>query len=173
MFYAASWDPEAVSESVVYCTSRSSPLKALPSLLDAVAILRRSTKPKLRLRIGGDLQGGVTWPMIRRRLSRVELRGAVDMLGVLTPTNIAAELMTASLFVHPSHIDNSPNALCEALLMGVPSVASNVGGVPSLVENGHTGLLYPDNDPFMLAGAIDLLLDDRRAGTAGRARGAS
>ena len=127
-----------------------------------MAILRRTTRTHLRLRVGGSVKHGPLWPAIRRRLARTELGGAVDLLGVLQANEIACELKRASLFVHSSHIDNSPNALCEALLLGVPSVASDVGGIPTLTTDGKNALLYPDRDPFMLAAAIDRLLRDRQ-----------
>ncbi|MGI4834036.1 MAG: glycosyltransferase family 4 protein [Janthinobacterium lividum] len=52
--------------------------------------------------------------------------------------------------LHPSYIDNSPNSVCEAQLMGLPVVASEVGGVGSLITEGETGLLCP-LDPRALA----------------------
>jgi len=52
------------------------------------------------------------------------------------------ELMSKSFcLLHPSYIDNSPNSVCEAQVFGLPVVASNVGGVSSLIENEETGLL--------------------------------
>ncbi len=72
----------------------------------------------------------------------------------------------------PSHIENSPNALCEAMLVGTPCIAAFVGGVPSLVRHGEEGLLYHDADPFALAGAVDRLLGDRELGEAARFGGA-
>jgi glycosyltransferase involved in cell wall biosynthesis len=170
VFYGEPWKAVDARDSVIYCTTRSSPMKDLSTLLEAVAILRRTTRPHLRLRVGGSVKRGAVWPSIRRRLALQELRGAVDLLGLLSPNEIAGELRSASLFVHPSHIDNSPNALCEALLLGVPSVASDVGGIPTLATDGESALLYPDRDPFMLAAAVDRLLSDRHlAAQLGRA----
>lgn len=58
------------------------------------------------------------------------------------------------VFVHTSYIDNSPNSICEAQLLGIPVVSTNVGGISSIVEDGKTGLLCPANDPFMMASLI-------------------
>lgn len=60
----------------------------------------------------------------------------------------------ANVFVCPSSIENSPNSLGEAQLIGCPVVASYVGGVPDMVENGRTGLLYRFEETEMLAAAI-------------------
>ena len=53
--------------------------------------------------------------------------------------------------MHPSYIDNSPNSVCEAQMCGVPVIATNVGGVCSIVEDGVTGYLVPANDPYQIA----------------------
>lgn len=75
----------------------------------------------------------------------VNIRGAVDK------DILVNELCNSTCYVHTSYIDNSPNSLCEAQYLGVPVIATNVGGISSLVENGKTGLLYPANDPYTLA----------------------
>ena len=55
------------------------------------------------------------------------------------------------MYIHPAIIDNSPNSLCEAQVIGCPVIAANVGGIASLVDDGKTGILYPYNEPHMLA----------------------
>ncbi len=75
----------------------------------------------------------------------------VELIGMISPEQIKNELSEAEVFVHPSIIDNSPNSLCEAQLMGIPVIASNVGGVPQLVEDDKTGMLYPYNEFQTLA----------------------
>lgn len=72
---------------------------------------------------------------------------------------LLAEVSTANLFVHPSHIDNSPNSICEAMLLGMPVVAGYVGGIPSLIHDKINGILYNANDPYDLAGKIVELQD--------------
>ena len=75
----------------------------------------------------------------------------VELIGLIDTRQVVKELQEADLFIHPSIIDNSPNAVCEAQLVGCPVVASNVGGVPQLVEDGVTGFLYPYSEPHTLA----------------------
>ena len=60
-------------------------------------------------------------------------------------------LLGCSLYVHPSYIDNSPNSICEAQMLGVPVLACNVGGVSSLIENNVTGWLVPSNGVYEIA----------------------
>ena len=56
--------------------------------------------------------------------------------------------------MHPSIVENSPNSLAEAMILGVPCVATSAGGVPSLMRDGHEGLLCSPNDVYGLAGMI-------------------
>ena len=102
------------------------------------------------------------------------LRGAVDILGIAPLPRLPTNWPKASVFVLPSHIENSPNALCEAMVVGTPCIAACVGGVPSLMRDGVDGLLYHDADPYALAGKIDRLLGDpalaERLGASSRER---
>lgn len=75
----------------------------------------------------------------------------VELIGRIGTSRIIEELKKANLFIHPSLIDNSPHSVCEAQLVGCPVIASNVGGVPQLVEDGATGFLFPYNEPHTLA----------------------
>ena len=73
------------------------------------------------------------WPMLSRLVRRWHLESMVSWLGALAADRLAQELECSSLFVLPSHIENESNALIEAMLGGLPCVASSVGGVPSLL----------------------------------------
>lgn len=75
----------------------------------------------------------------------------IKLLGFISADEVKKELLQAELFVLPSIMDNSPNSLCEAQLIGTPVVATYVGGIPQMVENGKTGILYPYNEPYTLA----------------------
>ena len=84
----------------------------------------------------------------------------IELLGMIDGEKIIEELKRADLFIHPSIMDNSPHAICEAQLIGCPVIASNVGGVPDLVKDGETGFLYPYNEPHTLAFLIANLVRD-------------
>lgn len=75
--------------------------------------------------------------------------------GKKTATELALELSKATFYVHPSHVDNSPNSLCEAQIVGTPSISTNVGGIPSLVSDGNTGYLFNDGDYAVLSDIIE------------------
>ena len=85
----------------------------------------------------------------------------VNIRGTATKDVLVQELLDADCYVHSSYIDNSPNSLCEAQVIGVPVLATFVGGIPTLVKDGETGLLFPANDPYTLASLISDVVSDR------------
>lgn len=81
----------------------------------------------------------------------------VKMMGTASKDELVDALCASTLYVHPSYIDNSPNSVCEAQLLGLPVLAANVGGLSSIIRDGKTGILFPANDPYTLAGLIKQL----------------
>ena len=86
---------------------------------------------------------------------------------VVTFTRAAAaemkeRFLRTNVFVSSSAIENSPNSIGEAMLLGTPIVASDVGGVSSLIEHGKTGFLYQADAPYMLAYYIEKLFDNSK-----------
>jgi glycosyltransferase involved in cell wall biosynthesis len=153
-FYGCQWRPTFSTPFVIYTTGGAAPYKGLINLLEAVELLRESRSREIKLRVAGRIQGTNMWPLVTRAMRRLRLNDVVTWLGPLSADAIAAELEHASLYVHPSLIDNSPNALAEAMIVGVPCIASSVGGIPSMVRDGIDGLLYGPNDVYSLAGRI-------------------
>lgn len=86
----------------------------------------------------------------------------VRIMGSVGKEALADALCAASCYVHPSYIDNSPNSLCEAQIIGVPVLATYVGGIPTLVDNNRTGILFPANAPYDLAATIKNLVEDEQ-----------
>jgi len=66
-----------------------------------------------------------------------------------------------------SSLENSPNSLAEAMLLGVPVVAGEVGGIPSMVDNRKDGILFEGENPKALAEAVIRLWDSEDNGFAG------
>lgn len=86
----------------------------------------------------------------------------IQICGIATAEELREEVLNATVFVHPSYIDNSPNSLCEAQILGCSVISTNVGGISSLIDNGETGFLVPANDPFQMAYLINMLYKDER-----------
>ena len=88
---------------------------------------------------------------IKKLINQLKLHDQVQFIGSLTEEQMIEEYLKAHLFICPSSIENSPNSLGEAQLLGVPVISSYVGGAPDMVTHGETGLLYRFEEVEMLA----------------------
>ena len=87
-------------------------------------------------------------------IRKYKLENAIQFVGYLDEAEMIQEYLNCHVFICPSSIENSPNSLGEAQLLGTPSIASYVGGVPDMVSHGNTGLLYRFEEVEMLAQMI-------------------
>ena len=154
-----------VSRIVVVANLR--PEKAHSVLIDAApALLARH--PHLRFVVVGD---GPLRPALEARAVDRGVAGAFEFLGHCE--DITEQLQASDVFVLPSRSEASPNAIIEAMAMGLPVVACAVGGNLELVEDGRTGYLVPPDNAPALARAVDALVCNAAAadamGRAGRA----
>jgi glycosyltransferase involved in cell wall biosynthesis len=78
----------------------------------------------------------------------------VFLKGIASSETLVKNIQAGDIFIHPSYIDNSPNSICEAQMIGIPVISTNVGGISSLIENHETGYLVPANDPYTLVTRI-------------------
>jgi len=158
-FDEAHWNLDSAEKGVVYCTSSASPYKGVDTLIEAFYILR-SWLPGSSLRVGGIAKDAGLGKFLWQIVEKLDLQDSVSFLGYLTAEEIACQLLQAHAYVLPSFIENSPNSLSEAMSVGVPCVASFVGGVPSLIRDEESGLLFPRGDAAVLAMQLKRILTD-------------
>ena len=75
----------------------------------------------------------------------------IHLMGVASAEQLKCALLSSTAYVHTSYIENACNSVCESQLLGIPGIAVNVGGIPSVVDDGQTGFLVPANDPYQMA----------------------
>jgi glycosyltransferase involved in cell wall biosynthesis len=155
-----------VDDQVVTAVGQLIDAKGFDHLVAAAARLRE--RPRTTFLIVGD---GERRPAIAAEIERQRLGGRVRLLG--KRDDVPEILWASDLFVCPSVWDEALGyVILEAMSAGLPAVASQVGGIPEVVQDGTTGLLVPPRDPEALARAIGRLLDDpearERMGRAGR-----
>ena len=128
--------------------------KGLDVLLEALKLVLH-TRPKAMLTVigGGDQRG------YKELCERLQIVGNVEFLGFQSAEQIARHHLDCQVFVLPSGNENSPNTLAEAMVSGMPVIATAVGGIPSMVKDGETGVLFPSRDPAHLAKVIVQLLE--------------
>jgi|Deesub1362B_J571_1020462.scaffolds.fasta_scaffold00760_5 glycosyltransferase involved in cell wall biosynthesis len=130
---------------------RLTPPKDLLTLLKAL----KGLPPKGVLLLVGD---GELKFQVERYVQKLRLGKQVRFLG--QRNDIPQILAASDIFVLSSRWEGLPYTIIEAMMAGLPVVASRVGGVPELVEDGVTGFLVPPKDPQALAEALQKLLDD-------------
>lgn len=84
----------------------------------------------------------------------------INVLGFLNADKMVQFLINSTMMVHTAYIENSPNSICEAQCLGVPIIATYVGGIPTLIRHGIDGELVPANDPWQIAFRIVSLSKD-------------
>lgn len=162
-YQAVPWNVADCRRHQIFCTSGSQPLKGLHILLEAVRRLRQVYPDvKLNVACGGFLPRAQNdyARFVLRLVRGWELEDAVCFLGLLDADAIVAQLRQAHCYVTPSFIENSCNALQEAMLVGTPSVASLSGGLITVIDSGQTGLTFPTGDAALLASQIHRLFQN-------------
>jgi glycosyltransferase involved in cell wall biosynthesis len=162
-FYGGVWAPPRNDRRTIFCTSGAAPYKGVEMLIEALALLRGAGHGDVVLRIAGPIPESMMWAPLSRLARRRGVQDAISWLGSLPADDLVDQLLHADVFVLPSHIENQPNSLLEAMLVGVPCVAAMVGGVAELVEHGVSGLVYHDSDAFALAASVGRMFDDPEA----------
>jgi glycosyltransferase involved in cell wall biosynthesis len=130
------------------------PEKGHDVLLEAVARVKSEGRA-VRVLLAGD---GERRAALEALAVSLGIRGEVEFLGVRR--DVARLLHASDVVVLPSVVEALPMALLEAMAAGTPVIASAVGSVPELVEDGRTGLLIPPSDIASLAERIGYILDD-------------
>jgi glycosyltransferase involved in cell wall biosynthesis len=152
--------------AIILCLGRLSREKGQDVLLDAMKdVLER--RRDVTLWLAGE---GPSEPMLRRQASRLGIEHRVRFLGF--SEYVAPLLRRATILALPSRGEGMPISALEAMSLGVPVVATRVGGVPDLLPSPEVGSIIPPENPACLASAlVDLLDNPLRAaslGTAGR-----
>jgi glycosyltransferase involved in cell wall biosynthesis len=159
------------SAPIAVSIGRHVPEKGYRHLVDGAARLER-TKPD------------VHWILVGDGELRGELEAQAQRLGLVSHVHftgwrddVAEMLALADVFVLPSESEGFGRVLVEAMAMGRPVVATNVGGIPDIVLDGETGLLVEPANAAALADAVRALVDEparaARLGAAGRVRAES
>ncbi len=138
---------------VVLFVGRLAPVKGLPDLFDAIARLAPSN-PNLGLYCIGE---GVLESQLRERAERADLTGRIHFLGRRNPQQIARWMAAANCLALPSYSEGCPNVVLEALSCGLPVVASNVGGIPEVVDPLCSILVPPARPAFLADGLAKAL----------------
>ncbi len=168
------WSWEACEKHNIYVLF-SYPIKGFHQVLEALPIVLErfpdtkvhvvSSKLKYRRytglrRVIMNKAPDYQW-YIQQRVEELGLKEHLIFEGYLNAEQVKARLLKTHVFVSAAKIENQCTALGEALILGVPCVASFTGAIPETVEHGKSGFLYPFDSPYMLADSICKIFSDR------------
>ncbi len=164
-FFENTWEGNSSHE--VLFVGEMCKRKGIEDLLDALLIVIKKVPDCIAHIVGSGAPGYVD--ALKKSVMDLGLHEQVIFEGPLTREEIAALHRSCRLFVLPSECDNSPNALAEAMVSGMPVIATGVGGIPSMVDHRGTGWLVAKNDvPGLAEAMIHLMRDDRECNRLGR-----
>lgn len=166
------WRKENVENHSIFMPSGFNPIKGMHVALEALYHLRKDY-PDVKLYIPGlnpkYIFAGCLWRYTRGEMYSNYLRGMIRkyqlehnivLTGRLSAEGMVECMLKCHVFLSPTVTDNSPNSIGEATMLGMPIVASYVGGVPSILKDEESCLFAPSGDPYMIAASIKRLFED-------------
>lgn len=155
-FYRAQWNKKAFEERlrIVSTISADSSYKGFETLIHAAFLLKTYADFDFEWHVIGYTKK-TKWVDISEKYKGISCKDVnVHLLGRKNADEMVDVLLKNDIYCHVSHIENSPNSVCEAMLLGMPVVATSGGGTCSMLENEKEGILVQDGDPYAMAGTI-------------------
>lgn len=174
-FYQQQWALDSCERHTIFLSQANYPIKGFHLMLEAMPlILTRfpdahiyvtGSKPQKPNRLRQCLSEPTYRKYIRRLIENYRLEDHVTFVGILDEKAMCERFMKANVFVSPSSIENSSNSVGEAMLLGMPVISSDVGGVKNLLEHEKEGYIYQWDAPYMLAYYVCKVFEDEERAT--------
>lgn len=173
-FYSGQWELEKCERHRIFLGQGDYPLKGFHFVLEAMPDLLQRYPDAMLYVAGNNIIKHQTMKdriklssygkYLISLIGQYHLEEKVILLGKLSEEEMKQQFLKANVFVCPSVLENSPNTLGEAMLLGVPSAASAAGGIPDMITDGKEGLLFEPGDVKGLAAAVEALWQEERDG---------
>ena len=163
-FYSGRWDINNINKYTIFIGQGDYPIKGMHFLLEAASELVKKY-PDLKIRIAGNsiishntLKDKLKTPAygkyLRKIISDNNLSDRIEVLGSISEERMKEEYLNAAVYVCASFVENSPNTLAEAMLLGMPIVTSNAGGILDMISKKE-GIIFNRGCSDELKDAID------------------
>lgn len=160
-FYKHKWLLENCEKNSIFVSQASYPIKGLHFVLEAMPFILQK-HPNAKLYVSGPnitksdtlkekLKQTSYAKYVGELIKKYNLKDNVIFTGLLDEKEMCERYLKSNVFVCSSSIENSPNSLGEAMILGVPCVASDVGGVTDMLKHKEEGFVYQTDAPYMLA----------------------
>ena len=159
-FYTAKkWDINNINRNkiIILSTISDSSYKGIDVVFKTIEVFKELSQQPIEWHIGGVSENSESVKLYKKLLKHKE---CVKFLGILSDKEIIRELQNATLYMHPSYIENSANSICEAQYIGTPVIATRVGGTSTILSDNKAGILVSPNDPYEIAAAILKISND-------------
>ncbi len=161
-FYQNKWDKIGLERKIKLVTVTSGALyKGIETIFRTAYILKNTSQLDFEWNIIGINRSSPVLKIILNwfRCSLLDLN--INVLGRKNASEMIKEMINSDIFCFVSHIENSPNSLCEAMILGMPVISTNCGGISSLLRDGEEGILVQSGDSYSFAGAIIELINNQ------------
>lgn len=169
-FYNHEWDIQKCEKYSIFISQCSYPIKGFHFMLRAMhEILKKypnahiyttGNNPLNKTTILDKIKITSYQKYIGDVIKELKLEDKVTFLGELNEEDMCKRFLQSHVFVSPSAIENSPNSVGEAMLLGVPIIASDVGGVKNMLTHGDEGFIYQYDAPYMIAHYVCKIFND-------------
>jgi glycosyltransferase involved in cell wall biosynthesis len=159
-FYKHKWEFEKCEKRTIFLSQSSYPIKGFHLMLEAMPLVLRFY-PDAKIFITGKNLLDITLKQrllltnynnyIVKLVRKHNLENKIEFLGFLNENEMVDRYLKSNVFVSASSIENSPNSVGEAMLLGVPTISSDVGGVKNMLSHNIDGFVYQADAPYMLA----------------------
>lgn len=154
-FYSGQWQKPGFGDTIKLVTIMSGALyKGLETVVKTARLLGRYWNKPFEWTIIGQQETNDVPGIVRRWLKTDYQSVNIKFAGSKTEEEVKQLMLEADLYCQVSHIENSPNSLCEAMLLGMPIIATYAGGTDSMLTHGTEGILVQSGDPYSMAGAV-------------------
>ena len=160
------WDSNKCEKYSIFMRQATLSYKGLHIALEAISTLIKDY-PCLKLYVAGkSYYKKPKWKLsyyekyILEYIKKNNLQDRVIFTGFLDEDEMYKRYIQSNIFVSASSIENSPNSVCEAMILGVPVISSMVGGMVDLLEHGVNGFYYQADAPYMLRYYIKKIFED-------------
>jgi glycosyltransferase involved in cell wall biosynthesis len=159
-FYDHKWLPIKTSKTILFTTNGNTIYKGFETICEALYELN-ILGLNYQWHVAGINTSDLIVKVTKKKLKDKYPKEGLVLLGNLNEKELVAELLNANIYIMPSHIENSPNNLSEAMLLGMPCISTFVGGVGALITDKVDGILIQSGDPWCMAGAILELINNQ------------
>lgn len=163
-FYDGNWQYDKCDKFSIFISQAGYPLKGFHQLIKALPIVLKYYPNTMVYVAGRDItrNKGIKdlihydgyGHIINKMIKNNHISAHIQFVGSMNAEQMKARYLKSNVFISLSSIENSPNSLGEAQMLGVPCISSNVGGVIDMIPNEHCGLLYRYEDTELLAWRI-------------------